>query len=267
MLDEPDNARGQLSPGVNVPWWLWPNVLALDAPAVAIVWHLFLAARLGVAVPPIATAILGLTVWGVYLADRWLDAHRGAGDLADRHRFAGRHPWLVGGLAILALTAAAALAVFELPGAVVVAGGVCGVIVGGYLAIVHRGGSTRPSRGLKELAVGIVFAAGVVLSVAVRQPQSWPVWFPTLVALAALFSANCWLITRWEGGPAGSVPAAAAVGLATALLTGPAIGAAVVLAWAVLGGLHLTRRRLGPRRLRVLADAALLTPVFVVWLP
>src|SRR5947208_1712495 len=59
------------------PWWLWPNLLALDAPAVAVTWQLFLAAKAPVAVPLAASVVLALVVWGVYLTDRAVDAATG----------------------------------------------------------------------------------------------------------------------------------------------------------------------------------------------
>ena len=62
-----------------VPWWLWPNLLGLDAPAVAVVWQRFLADASGVAVPVAASAVLALVVWGIYLTDRRLDARAGNG--------------------------------------------------------------------------------------------------------------------------------------------------------------------------------------------
>jgi hypothetical protein len=93
-----------------VPWWLVPNVLALDAPAVAVAWQRFLGRQAGVAVPWAATAALAAAVWAVYLADRRLDARRGRLD-ADRHRAAARWPRAVAGavgvaagLALLAAT-------------------------------------------------------------------------------------------------------------------------------------------------------------------
>ena len=54
-----------------IPWWLWPNVLALDAPTVAVVWQRFLGWAFDSPVPAVASVVLGLTVWSIYLADRW----------------------------------------------------------------------------------------------------------------------------------------------------------------------------------------------------
>lgn len=256
------------------PWWLWPNLFALDAPAVAVVWQRFLAARLGVALPWSGTLTLGLTVWGVYLADRWLDARRGrAAELAERHRFAGRHPWLIAGLAVAALATAGVLALVVLPLQVDAAGIAVGVVMAVYFLAVHLGLLPGSRTGLKELLVGSLFATGVVLAIAVRRPDDWGQWLPALLALGALFTMNCSLISFWETAPnrrspLGCVLSAAIVGsLVAACYTETVVAAAVVLAWAGLVFLQGARRPLGPRRLRVLADATLLTPLLFGWLP
>jgi hypothetical protein len=264
-------AAGSLS---SPPWWLWPNLLALDAPAVAVVWQRFLAARLGVAVPWTGTLPLGITDWGVYLADRWLDARRGeATELAERHRFAGRHPWLIAGLAALALATAGVLALVVLPLQVDAAGVAVGVVMAAYFLAVHLGLLPGNRTGLKELLVGSLFAAGVVLAIAVRRPDDWRMWLPALLALGALFTMNCSLISFWEAAPDRPLPIGCVVNAATlgaivaAWYCEAAVSAAVALAWIGLMLLHVLRRPLGPHRVRVLADVTLLTPLLVWWLP
>jgi hypothetical protein len=239
-----------------------------------VVWQRFLAARLGVAVPWTGTLTLGLTVWGVYLADRWLDARRGtAAELAERHRFAGRHPRLIAGLAALALVAAGVLALVVLPPQVDAAGVAVGVVMAAYFLAVHLRLLPRNRTGLKELLVGSLFAAGVVLAVAVRRPDDWRQWLPAVLALGALFTMNCSLISFWEAAPDAPLPVGCVVNAGTlgALVAAwycePAVAAAVALAWIGLTLLHCLRRPLGPRRLRVLADAVLLAPLVVWWLP
>ena len=98
-----------------VPWWLVPNVLALDAPAVAVAWQRFLGGRAGAAVPWAASAALAAAAWAVYLADRRLDAARGRLD-ADRHRVAARWPGAFAAGAVLAAALALAAA-SQLPAA------------------------------------------------------------------------------------------------------------------------------------------------------
>ena len=84
------------------PWWLLPNLLALDAPTVAVVWQRFLAAESAVVVPFAASLSLFGAVWALYLLDRVLDGRRGAIQ-ADRHRFAVSHRRICTALMLLGL--------------------------------------------------------------------------------------------------------------------------------------------------------------------
>ncbi len=57
-------------------WWQWASALSLEAPIVAVAWQLTLAHLHGVRLFPSVVAILGLTVWWIYVLDRSLDALR-----------------------------------------------------------------------------------------------------------------------------------------------------------------------------------------------
>jgi hypothetical protein len=46
-----------------IPWWLWPNVLSLDAPLVAVLWQAALAKVHHVAIMPGLHVALFLAVW------------------------------------------------------------------------------------------------------------------------------------------------------------------------------------------------------------
>lgn len=242
------------------PWWLVPNLLALDAPLVAAVWQRFLAARFAAAVPVAATVALAAAVWCVYLADRRLDAGRGALD-AERHRAAARHPR--GYALAAALAAAVALAAAAwLPAAYWWHGVVVGLGVAGYLAAAHAAGGSALAGGAKELLVGVGFAAGVAVPLGVEGVPA-AAWLPSAAAFAGLCWLNCRLIDRWES-PAGRPPwadGALSVGLLLAATTLPtAVGLAVAAGVVGLLAVHATCRR-RPRAARVLADAALLTPL------
>ncbi len=228
------------------PWWLVPNLLALDAPAVAVVWQRFL----GEAVPVAASVVLGLTVWGVYLADRALDSRRV--HATDRHRFAARHFRAFTLVGTTALAAAGTLAGLTLPAETLTTGAGVAAAVGAYLVAVHAG--RLP--GGKEILVGSLFGVGVGLTACGG---------PAVVAFAGLCVANCALISRWESAPdrpGAWLPAtAAAVAGSAAGFSDIRVSVAVAAALLALGGLHAARRRLGPAAIRVLADAALLTPL------
>ncbi len=63
-------------------FWLWPNLLSLDAPVVAVLWQILFARCFQVPVDALAALLLLLTVWLIYAADRTLDAWRGDVPLA-----------------------------------------------------------------------------------------------------------------------------------------------------------------------------------------
>lgn len=254
------------APNIRPPWWLWPNLVALDAPVVAVVWQQFLAAAFGLTLPVAASVSLALAVWGVYLLDRGLDARPGRPtDPADRHRFARRHRsklLIVGGVI---LAGAVIVALGWLPPATLVDGTLVGLALASYFAAVHAVG--LPGGG-KELAVGLVFAAGVAVPLAARLPHRVSDWGPPVVGFAAICWLNCRLIDRWEHNQSiGSGPAVAGLIAVVASIwarTPWPVGGAIVGAVFILIVLHLLRHRLGPQLLRVGADVALLTPL-AVW--
>ena len=73
------------------PLWIWPNLLSLDAPLVALVWFwIFKQVWLVKYHQPSLPWFLALTVWCIYVADRLVDS-RGGGVRQEpstlRHRF------------------------------------------------------------------------------------------------------------------------------------------------------------------------------------
>ncbi|HXD91029.1 MAG TPA: hypothetical protein VNU00_08210, partial [Candidatus Binataceae bacterium] len=81
------------SEAATVPFWLWPTILSLDAPTIAIVWLALFAAVFRVDPGwPVLTA-LGLWVWLIYVADRLLDGLKQPPSNGEvlRHRFYRYH--------------------------------------------------------------------------------------------------------------------------------------------------------------------------------
>ena len=97
------------------PWWLWLNVLSLDAPLLAVLWQAALAHVHQVKLLSGCYWALGLAVWVVYLTERTLDgfgepdpARASARQLFYR-RFRHLFAWVIipavaGGLGYVALT-------------------------------------------------------------------------------------------------------------------------------------------------------------------
>jgi hypothetical protein len=250
------------------PWWLWPNLLSLDAPIIAVIWQSFFGLVEGVKVPQAAIAALALAVWGIYLADRWLDGRKG-GCYTDRHRFAARYPASLALLICLAFPLAGGFAFFALPNSYLKIGGLLAAFMLVYFAAVHllarRAGLGR----LKEASVGAGFSMGVAIPLIVENSQLEQQWIVGVIAFGGLCTLNCLLISRWEE-PPDSAPARWTICAAGALALAAALGArlpvtgAVLFSLAVFLGLIILRRRVSTRGLRVLADGALLSPLIVV---
>ncbi len=81
------------SPAQRTPWWLWPHVLSLEAPVVAVLWQAALAEAHGIRLTPMLNVGLGLACWVVYLLDRTLDTYavKRVHELDVRHAFYHRH--------------------------------------------------------------------------------------------------------------------------------------------------------------------------------
>jgi len=244
--------------------WLWPNLLSLDAPLVALVWQYLFARCFHVPIHPVSSTLLGLAVWLIYTADRVLDAWAGE-QRSPRHRFYRRNwralaPWW-----LAALATATWLALTRLPTAVLIRGSVLLTAVALYFLAVHL--DVFPIRWPKEAAVAVLFALGASL-------DAWD----KLASAAdfgsiALFSCLCWIncsaIEQWEyrgRSKRSSVIRSAALGIAMAALVlvpehRPILGGAEMLSALALVLLDRSRNRLSLDALRVLADVALLTPI------
>jgi hypothetical protein len=97
----------------STPWWLWPQVLALDAPLVAVAWQAALAKAHHLTLSWEYHAALFLATWVIYLLDR----SSSKGEVQGlRHHFCHRYRAWIYGMVIPALLAAGfALAAFYLP--------------------------------------------------------------------------------------------------------------------------------------------------------
>jgi hypothetical protein len=294
-----DVARGELA---GAPWWLWWNVLSLDAPMVAVAWALVFAKCAGVTVPGAEIVALGLVVWLIYTVDRLLDGRTasgrgGAGAFGSPsrqrhffHRVYGRTiTWVAAGVG--AFTAGV---VFTLVGAQILKLAVpLGLILVLYMAWVHLGRGRILVRLPKEVAVGGIFAAGAALPAWSRLGARRWEFFVLAALFAAVCMLNCVAIEKWEHGRDGRErslsiadlrqSAAAGFGFgpgrfATALavcatLMAPvvrlrgefsAIGAAIAVSALLILLLDLMRERISADALRVLVDVALLAPALVV---
>ena len=178
-----------------VPLWLWPNLLSLDAPLVAVLWQGFLAYRFSLPLRPAGRLVLGLTVWAIYLLDRLLDARKPQSlHEPARHRYYRRHSKLMTALLASVLVADALIAILWLRPAILREGLIplAGVLV--YLASVphFRGVIKIP----KEVAAAILFTAGTFLTAWATLPCPSLAW--AALAFFMLCLANIVAIEAWE---------------------------------------------------------------------
>lgn len=281
-------------PKERIPWWLWPNLLSLDAPIVAVVWlHLF-ARTWQVNYLPIGGYLgLGVSVWAIYVVDRLLDIRLCPAEdesLGLRHRFHARHRRAF--LAGLAVAAGILLWVVfgVLPGYwpyLVQYLIPASILVAGFFLLVVAG---RPGVGVplgRNLVAGAAFAWGVAMAAHLWKPSQsaiellLPLPSPELICFALLCTLNISAIHLWEHARRSGdreVDAGDEMSLTLPLLV--LAGAALLFAYrdnpgghtrpffyailisaALLQVLNRRRERYSIDVLRTLADAAMIAPL------
>lgn len=273
-----------------IPWWLWWNICSLDAPTVACVWALLLLRSSGFSERFPEVLALVVAVWFIYTVDRLLDglARRGTSRLQTRHLFVAKHRLVFAPLAFLAGGALLWFGRKELETYTLRAGLALGVIVAFYLLSIHAAWARFARLLPKEIAVGVIFAAGTSIPLWCR-PQGFSfhsvlvsVMFGMLCALNCLF-IECWEHPRrgreWRRPPTPWIAWAQShlKYISLALMTtaflfscfpdwrGPAglpMLANSLAAFFILA-LNQKRRSLSPESLRVLADVALVLPALL----
>jgi hypothetical protein len=261
-------------------WWLWPHVLSLDAPIVAVVWQHWWATIAGAKLLWFHDVILALAVWMIYLADRLADTRNAVCHAPEtaRHAFSARHrraltPLLACVVLFLTVLTPAALSRREFE-----AGLGLLLVAGGYFWLIHRPQRSRQvGPASKEAFVGAIFALGTAFFATWRSGPPSALVLGSEVMFALLCFLNCALITQWEGAatepdshlsrfrPSGRLGIgcmwlAAAAGL-LAIGSGSAALAPIALGALALAWLDRQRAWFSPNALRVLADLALLAPL------
>lgn len=179
---------------------VWLNLLCLDAPIVAVAWQWLFARTFGAQLDFPLRALLFLTAWLIYLADRFADAIKLPPESPSslRHRFCRAHTveWWVAIVIIFFLDLALALRSLDLQ--MLLLGGSLAALCALYLFANHSlGGKWRPIP-IKEKAVGILFAAGTTLGVVGQLPGLTVSFAVTALLFAILCTYNCLSIAAWE---------------------------------------------------------------------
>jgi len=151
------------------PWWLYPNLLSLDAPLVALIWlHIFAQTWRVDYHPNVAYVALGLCVWAIYVGDRLLDISlfgSGADKLEPRHHFHHKHRVLLKVSVILAVVIGLVLVVTRMPMTIYQYLLMGGVLVAGFFGLsMLSSQDEKEVPHMKNIIAGIAFAFGVAMT-------------------------------------------------------------------------------------------------------
>jgi hypothetical protein len=271
------------------PIWLYPNLLSLDAPLVAVAWLYIFAETWRVVYLPYTTYIsLALVVWVIYVADRLLDASVDAGRadrLEARHDFHRKHQRVFRMLAIAAGLVALLLVVTGLATKIYGYALFGGLLVAGFFTLsVFSSHGPNDIPHTKNVLAGFSFAYGTsMLAYAYTGFEGDKLLkSPELICFAVLCILNISAIDFWEHAnrsPDLETKASDELALtlpltllgASALifavkdpdLTTRPFFYAILTGAALLQILNRSRAKFSMEALRVLADAALLAPLLV----
>ncbi|MCW1915770.1 hypothetical protein OJ996_19445 [Luteolibacter sp. GHJ8] len=281
-------------PDRRTPLWLWPNLLSLDAPAVAMAW-LFMFQKIWLQVLPWGYyAALGLAVWGIYILDRIIDVKMlSPGDhrLGERHEFHQRHMKFMSILAVVTLLGSAFVAGGHISfGPLVDYGKPVIFLVVVFFSLTIFSKQDREIPHLRNLFAGLAFSYGTAMGAhmwswkpgifdAIHPPFNLAL-SPEMLAFAVLCTLNISAIHFWEQsaftrdrerGAANdlslTIPltglAAAAIGLAVLDEESRSrpFYYAVLISSALIYVLNRVRSKYSVDALRVMADAAMIAPL------
>lgn len=282
-----------------VPWWLWPNLLSLDAPLVALAWAWMFSRAWGVvSLPWELWATLGVSVWLIYAVDRIVDCRKenSADYLETRHRFHQRFQKLF--LILVALGGLWCLhsILYSLSQIVLLYGAFVLFFAAMYFVISIRTlANGQPAIG-KNLIAGLTFAYGASAGVHAYSPvlSFGDMVFSSEVLLFAAFCVlNMTAIDFSKLTGEDEEDASAVLNLVTLIIAGIAMfifmstlkresiffnedfyheqaffkpfAVAILFGSALFFLLNNSRKKFGADAYRVLVDVAVLAPVIVFW--
>lgn len=281
------------------PWWLFPNLLSLDAPLVAVAWLAVFAKTWRLVYHPWeAYVALGLVVWIIYVVDRLIDAslRKDTPERCEpRHLFHWKYRKAFAASAGLAGVAALFLVIRYMPYSIFGYLFVAVVLIGAFfgLSLLSQQDANEIPY-MKNILAGLTFAYGVGLLASVYN-QSADFYLTMrsreMICFAVLCIMNISAIDLWEHANRSQDTEVKATDELALTLPLVLLGlSAIVFAYqanphpedvvdyglirrsffyAILTGaallyvLNRTRNRFHMDTLRVLADVALLIPVLV----
>jgi len=152
------------------PLWLWPNLLSLDAPIVAVVWMWMLARAMGVQyVEGTSYWVLAASVWCVYVVDRIRDVYSGKhsieGEMPWRHEFHWRCRWILMLIVVVVVLYSGYSSLYVLSREMLSAGLVGLFMVGLYFLVAKF--DRADVAYIKNFLAGVIFAFGVAVAVVI----------------------------------------------------------------------------------------------------
>lgn len=279
------------------PIWLWPNLLSLDAPLVAVAWLMVFRKMWRLVYHPWEAYIgLALVVWVIYVVDRLIDASLRKNNpqrCEPRHHFHWKYRKIFAAAAAVASVVALVLLFRYIPASIIGYLAVAGILVGGFFGMSLLSGH-EPSEipHIKNIMAGLAFAYGTALTAFIYQGSAgfWDTMGSReVICFGVLCIMNISAIDLWEhANRTSDVEVKATDELALTLPLTLLAGAAILFAlresphpddsvdyglvtrsyfYAILTGaallyiLNRMRNRFKMDTLRVLADVALLIPV------
>jgi hypothetical protein len=192
--------RDDIRASVGVAPAVWLNLVCLDAPLVALAWLGLFGRTFHVALDLGNCAILFLTAWLIYLADRLADALALSGQAPSslRGEFCLRHrrPW-IWTLAAVALVDAG-LIWRSTDSKTFFIGAAVGTVAVIYLILNYSLGRLWIFLPVKEIAIGFLFAAGTLIGLLPDFPIVGVPFALSALAFAFLCTLNCVSIAAWE---------------------------------------------------------------------
>ena len=182
------------------PLWLWWNLLSLDAPTIVCVWALLFMRALNIQFRGWEIAALVSAVWIIYAGDRILDGLRRPNSLtvSERHIFYARHTGSILAVLLPLVFATAWIGVERLDSQTRLAGLAMSAAVVFYLLAIH-GVPDRATRWFpKEAVTGGIFAVGAALPAWIHAAESRKVLLSETLLFGGLCVLNCVAIECWE---------------------------------------------------------------------
>lgn len=268
-------------------WWLYPNLLSLDAPIVAVLWFFVLSEVWNVRyVEPLLSIVLAMTVWCIYAGDRVLDYWlRGEMHSSARHRFhyRYRHLFLIGVAATATISTIAALIYLQYSVLVMAVAPILATV--GFFSLSLLAGRHAPVSNTKNLFAAYGFAWGVGAGLVGLMP-TMTLWHLLTSREMLCFGLLCWInitaIDRWCGDTDSDAEEMDVMSVSMPVLV---LGLAslyfmrsnpeeashrfyicLLVACALLHALNRWRKSFDKEQLRVLADLVLVAPALLFWL-